>query len=102
MEFEQEQEATRVRAALEYQELLMCYAVFETDSRARRLLEQWKRQVRTPLPIDSPVQAYAAKEVMRNFVDVIEDNIVRARDHVGVPNAMPADAAPEKQESFLD
>lgn len=101
-EFEQEQEATRARLAVDQQELLMCYAVFETDSRARRLLEQWKRQTRKPLPIDSPVQAYAAKEVMRNFIDIIEDNMVRARESVGVPNAKPANAAPEKPDSFLD
>ena len=78
-DFEREQDAARVAHLKSSQEQISLYGVFVTDPRAQQLLALWKQQAKAPLPIDSPVQAYAAKEFARRFIDIIEDNIELAR-----------------------
>jgi hypothetical protein len=85
-EFEREDEAARKRALEDHQALIGCYGVFVTDDRARRLLALWKKQSQVVIPIDSPVQAYAAKEFARRFVDIIEDSIEQLKRSGGAPS----------------
>jgi D-serine deaminase-like pyridoxal phosphate-dependent protein len=78
-EFEIEQDKARVAQLTSAQEHISLYGVFVTDTRAQRLLALWKQQSRVQLPIDAPIQAYAAKEFARRFIDIIEANIEQAR-----------------------
>ena len=78
-EFELEQEKARLSQLRSSQEFIGLFGVFVTDPRAQQLLEMWKQQSKAPLPIDSPVQASAAKEFARRLIDIIEDNIEKAR-----------------------
>jgi len=89
-EFEQESEEARAQSAREHQDVTLCYSVFVTDERAARLLAMWRRQARTTIPIDSSVQAYAAKEFARRFIDLIDEGIERAQN-LYAPSAKQAE-----------
>jgi hypothetical protein len=57
------------------------YLVFETDARARALLEHWDATVlRRRTPVGASLQQYAADEAIRAFVGGIHDELRIARE----------------------
>ncbi len=59
------------------------YLVFETDSRARALLEHWEQHaLNKRTPIGASVQQYAADEAVRAFIHGIREQLRIARKGV--------------------
>jgi hypothetical protein len=59
-------------------ELAMLHAVFLTAAGAQ-LLDYWERLVRTPVAAGSPLDVYARKAALREFIDSIKDHIEQAK-----------------------
>lgn len=78
-DFERQDAENRAAANEAAKATCQLYLVFATDERARALLAKWKAESKAVLPIDASVQAYAAKEFARRFIDIIEDNIELAK-----------------------
>jgi hypothetical protein len=65
------------RQALEMAQL---HLVFESDPRARELLDIWtKTFLRRRVSVNAPHTEYAATEAMRSFVQTIHDQIAVAK-----------------------
>jgi hypothetical protein len=77
--FEVENEAAAEKQRSEFAQVAELHLVFLHDERAKRLLEIWKRTARTRVAAGSPIDVYARKEVIREFVETIEDQIEIAR-----------------------
>ena len=90
-DFEVKEQEERKRKEAIGREVLSWFSVFVNDERARNLLRMWKEQSRTVIPIDSSVQAYAAKEFARRFIDQIEKSIEQLKLQGAPPEARPED-----------
>jgi hypothetical protein len=77
--FEVENEAAAERQRAEYSQIAELHLVFLHDERAKKLLELWKRAARTRVAAGSAIDVYARKEVIREFVETIEDQIEIAK-----------------------
>jgi hypothetical protein len=77
--FEVEAEANAERQRKQFSEISDLHTIFIHDERARRLLDMWKRAARVRTPPGSPIDVYARKEAIREFVETIEDQVEIAR-----------------------
>jgi hypothetical protein len=57
--------------------------VFLHDERGKELLKLWQQAARTRIPVDATIQQYAAHTAFRQFVQMIEDQIVIAQQVPG-------------------
>lgn len=73
-----EQKQERLDNAVEFAQL---YLVFETDERAKRLLEHWRETILLKdTPVESSLQRYAADQSQRQLVIGIEKQIKLAKE----------------------
>lgn len=70
------QQATEL-AGLEFAKL---YLVFESDPRAKRILDHWRETLlHKRTPTNASIQEYAANEAVRCFIAGIEGQLKQAR-----------------------
>lgn len=74
-------EATRAAQAAQRVEFAANYLVFETDSRARALLDHWRQHtLKKRTPVGASIQQYAADEAVRAFVAAMDEQLRIARE----------------------